>query len=307
MGAVTRAIPPAEARAGGLAAFAAYATWGLFPLYFHALRQVPAEEVLANRVAWSGVLMLALAALTGRIGVFLRVFRQWRKMAGLSASATLVAVNWGVFIWAVENGHALAASIGYYVNPLFSLLLGVVVLGERINRRQGLALVLVGLGVAVMGVGAAGELWLVAVLPITFGLYGLIRKVVPVDAVTGLAVETALLFPLALAWMAHLPHGGSVIAGDAATRMLLLAAAPVTAAPLILFGYGARRIRLGTLGLLQYITPTLQLAMAATLLGEPLTRTHLATFGCIWAGIALYYAPVDIGGGRRHMAKRGSD
>jgi chloramphenicol-sensitive protein RarD len=279
-------------RATGLAsATAAYLTWGLFPLYFHALAEVPAPEVLAHRIGWSAVFMAALVLALGRWGEAARQLRVPGTLPTLAASALLISTNWLVYIWAVTSDHVLEASLGYFVNPLVSVLLGVLVLREPLNGRQKVSVALAAAGVLSLVVRAGRLPWVAVVLAVTFGLYGLLRKRTRVDPVTGLLAEVGLLFPLAAGYLLWLRAAGQshFPAGPAVTT-LLAASGVVTAIPLLLFAVGVSRLRLSTVGLLQYLNPTVQFAIAILVFHEPFGGTHAVAFGCIWASLALYTA-----------------
>ena len=225
-----------------------------------------------------------------RLGA-LRAAARGRTLLLLCASATLIAINWLVYIWATQHAHVLEASLGYFINPLLNVLLGVVVLRERVSRRQGLAVGVAALGVVVMAVAGGGALWISLVLAVSFGLYGLVRKVAAIDALGGLTVETLLLALPAMAVLVQAQMVGTqAFGGDTHTDLLLVAAGAITTAPLLLFAAAAKRMRYATLGLLQYIAPTLQFAQAVLLFGEPLRPVHIVTFGLIWTGCALYAA-----------------
>jgi chloramphenicol-sensitive protein RarD len=292
---------PGSARGGVAYAAAAYVCWGIFPLYFRALEGVPAPEILAHRIAWSAAFMLLLV--TAR--------RHWPEVRGqlspavvlrLAISATLISTNWLIYIWAVNAGHVLDASLGYFVNPLVSVLLGVVFLREPLSRRQVLAIVLAAAGVLSLVVRAGRIPWVALSLAGTFGLYGLIRKRVAVDATVGLLTEVAVLAPVALAFLAWRGATGRGHFGEAATITALLAASGVvTAVPLMWFAVGVRRLRLATVGLLQYLNPTMQFAIAVAVFGEPLTPAHRVAFVCIWLGLAVYTSEA-VGLGRRARA-----
>ncbi len=283
--------PPTRAASGLVSALAAYVSWGLFPVYFHALAEVPPFEILAHRVLWSlGFLTLLLSALS-RWGAVTEILRRPRRLATLALTALLVSSNWVIFIWAVGNGHVLESSLGYFINPLVNVLLGVLVLGESLTRRQVGAVLLAAAGVLALVVASGRVPWISLSLAITFGLYGLLRKRAAIDAVGGLFVETLLLAPLAALWLLRLGLAG---AGHFApgTRLswLLAASGAITALPLIWFASGVQRLRLSTAGLLQYAAPTLQFACAVALYGEPFTRAHALAFGCIWTSLAIYSA-----------------
>ncbi len=272
----------------GLAlAIGSYALWGFLPLYFHALSSVPALQVLAHRVVWSVLLLVVLVAALGRTRAILTAARG-RTLLLLFASAALIAVNWLVYIWAVQHGHVLAASLGYFINPLVSVALGMVFLGERLRRVQGIAIAIAAVGVSVMAVTGGGAILISLTLAFSFGLYGLVRKVAAIDALGGLTVETVLLTPLAAVWLAHAAALGETGFGQStSTDALILAAGVVTATPLLMFAAATRRLPLSMMGLLQYVAPTLQFIIGLSL-GEPLRTVHLITFAAIWSGCALY-------------------
>jgi len=267
----------------------AYLIWGFLPLYFILLAGVTAGEIVADRVVWSLVLLIGILAVAGRFGKLLAVLRTPRTLGLLAISAALISVNWLVYIWAVQNGHVLASSLGYFLNPLVNVLLGVVVLGERLKRMQMAAVALAAAGVAVLAVGAGAGLWISLTLASSFAIYGLVRKIAPVESLEGLTVETALLTPFALGYMAWLASNDALIFGDAPglTALLVLAGA-VTAVPLLLFAGAARLLPYSTLGLLQYLAPTLQFLLAITVFGEVMTLSHIVCFALIWSGLALY-------------------
>jgi chloramphenicol-sensitive protein RarD len=247
--------------------------------------------VLGHRIVWSALLSLILAFCVGKSKDIARIFADHRRLPGLIGSAVCISINWVFFIWAVGNGHALDASLGYFLYPLCNVLLGAVFLKEQLTGRQKAAVVLVALGVAVLTSGIGHVPWLVIVFPVTFSLYALLRKIVVVDALVGLAVETLLLTPFALLYLVTRPAGGSLLSEGPMIASLLVACGPVTAFPLVLFAYAARRLRLATLGLIQYLNPTLQLTIAVLCFGETFTRIHAVTFAFIWAGLLLYSVP----------------
>lgn len=267
---------------------AAYTIWGLMPSYLKLLRHVDPVQLLAHRVLWSAGLLLVLVAALRRFGA-IRAAARGRTLLLLAASATLIGVNWLVYIHAVNDAHVLAASLGYFINPLVNVALGVAVLGERIRPVQLAAVGLAAAGVAAMAWNGVEGLWISATLALTFAFYGLIRKVVAIDALGGLLVETLLLAPVLAVVVAQAHAAGRGDWGrDPGTDALLAVAGVVTAVPLLLFAAAARRLRYATVGLLQYIGPSLAFLQAVLLFGEPLRPAHLATFGLIWAGCALY-------------------
>jgi chloramphenicol-sensitive protein RarD len=278
----------AERSRGLFAGIGAYFIWGLMPLYLKLLGALPAVDVLAHRVIWSAaVLALVVAAIGG-----------WRRVTGalqrprllllLAASTVMIAVNWLVYTWAVLNGRALDTSLGYFMLPLLNVALGVVLLKEPFPRARQVAVGFAVAGVAVLTVAHGALPWVSVVLALSFGLYGFIRKFTVVDAVTGLLVETALLAPIGLAWLAATPAG--VIGHDRELMLLLAASGIVTTVPLALFGFAARRLSLSAIGFLQYLAPSMVFLIAWLGFGEPLDIWRLAAFLLTWAGIAVYVA-----------------
>lgn len=282
-----------ETRLGMTSATSAFLLWGFLPLYFHLIGpQVSTWEMLIHRIIWAAALLFAFTLLMGRGGRLTAVFRQPRTLAALVLSAMLIAVNWAVFIWAVTHNHVLESSLGYYINPLLNVLLGFCFLGERLRPLQSLAVAIAATGVLVMIVAFGQVPWISLLLAGCFAGYGLIRKKTNVDSATGLLIETLLLSPFALLWLAMLyrQHSAAFLNSDTTTNLLLVGAGAVTVVPLVLFAAAARRLRLGTLGLFQYITPTAHLLTGIFLFGEQFTRADAVTFTCIWLGLALYTA-----------------
>nr|WP_184089170.1 EamA family transporter RarD [Sphingomonas xinjiangensis] len=273
---------------GLLLAVGAYIIWGVLPLYFHVLMAVPALQVLSHRVVWSVILLVAVVLLLRRARAIFGAVRG-RTLLMLAASAALIATNWLVYIWSVQHAHVLEASLGYFINPLVSVGLGVALLGERLRRWQGVAIGIAAAGVLVLTLNGGGAIWISLTLALSFGFYGLIRKVVAIDALGGLTVETVLLAPLAILVLVQASaQGESAFGQSAGTDLLLILAGAITTAPLLMFAAAARRMPLATIGLLQYIAPTLQFAEAVLLFHEPVTRVHIVTFALIWSGCALY-------------------
>jgi len=273
-------------------ALGSFGLWGLFPLYFKAVSAVPATEVLAHRVVWSVVFVGLLLLLVRQWGTVGAILADRERRTRLIASSLLISTNWLIFIWAVAHDRVLEASLGYFITPLVSVLLGRVVLGERLFRVQWMAVVLAAVGVGWMLVGVGVIPWVALGLAATFGSYGLVRKLADVPAIPGLFVETLIVAPPALAWLLWLGVEG---AGEFGARgpgfdVLLIAAGLVTATPLILFAQATRRLRLASVGLFQYIVPTMQMLLAVFAFGEVFTPQHAITFGCIWIGLALYSA-----------------
>jgi chloramphenicol-sensitive protein RarD len=283
--------PAPSPQAAGLAyAVAAYGLWGFMPVYIKAVGAAPVLEVLCHRVVWALVLLLGLSTAQGQLRAVRAGLRPGRTLSILAASSVLIAVNWLVYIWAVVHGRTVEASLGYYVNPLVNVLLGVAVFGERLEPPVKVA----------VGIAAAGALWLTvlggqvpwvaALLATSFGLYGLMRKLAPMGALIGLTIETALLAPVAGGALAFLAATGrsAFLAGDSRLAGLLLLAGPVTAVPLLCFAGAARRLPLSTLGFVQYLSPTLQFLLAVLVYREPFDRTRAVAFVFIWTAVAVF-------------------
>ena len=278
---------------GILYAAAAFILWGIFPLYFHAIREVPPLEILGHRMLWS-LLFLAIVLTVRQQWKWLpQVVRQPRVLGAFVASALLLSSNWFVYIWSVNNGHVLDASLGYFINPLINVMLGMLVLKETLRRGQWLAIGLAACGVAWL-TWSAGELpWIALILGISFACYGLLRKTAALAALEGLSLETMLLFPLALGYVVWLTvHGQNAFVNTdtGATRWLLAAAGPITAIPLLLFAAGARKISMSALGLLQYLSPSLQALLGVWVFHEAFPQERLIGFAIIWTALALYVA-----------------
>jgi chloramphenicol-sensitive protein RarD len=284
------ATPAPDAQRGFWAALTAYAWWGSLPLYFRALHGVPSLEVVAHRVVWSLLLVMSILLMRRSVGELITVFRSRKLLMPLVASALLIAANWLIYVWAVNAGHVVAASLGYYLIPMLNVLMGYVLLGERLSRIQWLAVAFAGAGVVVLAAGALTTLWIGISLALTFGSYGLIRKLVPTGPLVGLAAETVLLAPVAMIALMWWQSQGMLAFGqmESSTSWLLVASGVITTVPLLMFAYGAQRLTLVTLGLLQYVGPTIQLAIGLFLFNEPLTLAHKIAFPLIWCGLALY-------------------
>ena len=277
----------AAARDGVAAALGAYVICGLVPIFYKQLAAVPALEIIAHRVVWSLLLVGALLIGRGRLNAVWQAARDPHILARAALAAALVMTNWLVFVWAVNAGRILETSLGYFITPLVSILLAVVVLGERLRPRRWLAVGFACAGVALEGWRVGGLPWVSLALAATFGSYGLLRKQLPVDAAGGLLLETACALPLALGYLVWLGNAGN-FGVDAPTSLLLAATGPVTAIPLLLFAIGARRLPLATLGFLQYTAPSLTFLVAIFLYDEPMNLARLLAFAAIWAGLALY-------------------
>ena len=276
-----------SARDGIAAALGAYTLWGLVPIFFKQFGSVPALEIIAHRVVWSLLLVAALLIVAGRLPAVWQAARDPRILARAALAAALVMSNWLVFVWAVNAGRILETSLGYFITPLVSILLGVAVLGERLRGWQWIAVGCACLGVALEGWRMDGLPWVSLVLAATFGSYGLLRKQLPLDAAGGLLLETACAAPFALVYLLWLGSAGS-FGSEVSMTWLLIATGPVTAIPLLLFAIGARRLPLATLGFLQYVAPSLSFLVAIILYGEAMDLARLLAFAAIWAGLALY-------------------
>jgi chloramphenicol-sensitive protein RarD len=276
--------------AGLLAGIGAYGTWGLIPGYFKAVAAAPPLELLAHRVVWALILLLVLLKQQGRLGELREALRPGRTLVMLSASTVLIAINWLVYIWAVVGGRVLEGSLGYFINPLVNVVLGVLVLKEKLEPPVVWAVAMAGLGVARLTLSIGHPPWVSLTLAFSFGSYGLLRKLAPVGAVVGLAVETLLLFPFALGFLVWARESGRLtfLAGDLGLDALLVLAGPLTAIPLLLFTAAARRLPLSTLGFIQYLSPTLQFLLAVFLWGEPLGPERVVAFACIWSGLLIF-------------------
>lgn len=289
-------------RAGIAYGLGAYFMWGFLPAFFKLLSDVAPTEVVAQRVIWSVFFLAVLVTFKGRLGAIFSALRSPRTLLLLSCSALLIGANWLIYVWAVVNNHVLESSLGYFLNPLVNVALGVLLLKERLSRAQIVAVSLASIGVAVLAVGAGGGLWISLSLALTFAFYGLLRKIAPVDSLVGLSVETLLLLPLAagFVWMLSL-RGEMAMGQDLGISLLLVMCGVLTAVPLLLFAAAARLLPLATLGLLQYVAPTLQFLLAVLAYGEPLTQAHLICFAFIWTGL-LIFAVNGVRETRRRMA-----
>ena len=273
---------------GILAAGTAFTLWGVFPLYLRLLKQVPSLEILSHRVLWSVVLLMGLLAIRGQWDWLASVRARPRIVLTFVASALMVATNWVVYIWSVNHDHIIDASLGYFITPLFNVLFGIG-LGERLRLTQWLAVALAACGVVWLTVSAGQLPWIGLVIAVTFSLYGLLRKTAALGALEGLSIETLVLLPAASLFLL-LPNAGSshAFGNDVTLTLLLISAGPVTAIPLLMFAYGARRIPLSLMGLLQYIGPSIQLLIGVWLFNEPFGEDNLAGFALIWLGLLIY-------------------
>lgn len=281
---------PDRPRSGIPAALAAYVIWGFLPLYLLLVREVPAFEFVGWRIIWTLPLCLVIVAVRRQWPDMRNALADRRSVMVLAGSATLIAINWLVYVWAIQQGHVYAASLGYYINPLVNVLLGTMLLGERLNARQWTAVAIAGAGVAVLLAGALTTLWISLTLALSFGTYGLLRKQVAVGSLPGLTIESAiLLLPAAgvALFYAQTP-AGPVFGQDLALSLAIVLGGVVTAVPLLLFAIAARRMDYSTLGFFQFIAPTIVFILGLTVFQRPLESVQLASFVLIWAALALF-------------------
>ncbi|MCC6661512.1 MAG: EamA family transporter RarD [Phycisphaerales bacterium] len=281
-----------HARAGLLYGLAAHATWGLMPIYIRLLAEIPPTVVLAHRVLWSAVFLVVLVSIAGGWRPVVALVRDPRARLWILASAVCIGVNWLVFIEAVASGRVLQSSLGYFINPLVNVGLGMLFLGERPRPRQWVAIGLAAVGVGWLTVAQGGVPWIALTLAVSFGLYGLLRKRAPAGPVPGLLAEVLLMLPAAAAWLwvYHAGYAGVVPLNAPSTIALLSLIGVLTSLPLIWFAVAARRLPMVTLGFLQYLTPTLQFIVAVALFHEVLSPERLSAFGIVWAGVLVFVA-----------------
>jgi len=275
--------------AGVLSAGCAFFMWGVFPLYLKTLKAIPPLEILSHRVFWSFVMLALILTLRHQWGWITSIKKNPRITAAFIASASMLAINWVVYIWSINHDRIVDASLGYFIAPLFNVLFGVM-LGERLRLWQWISVGLAATGVAWLTISAGQLPWIGLTLAFTFGLYGLLRKTASLGALEGLTLETLVMLPLSALFLL-LPESGSshaFVNAGINTSLLLIAAGPVTAIPLLLFAYGARRIPLSLVGILQYIGPTIQLLFGIYLYNEAFSSTKLLGYGLIWCALGLY-------------------
>jgi chloramphenicol-sensitive protein RarD len=275
-------------RAGITFAAASYILWGVMPLYWRLLSAVPPFELTVHRIFWCALFVGVLAIMRGRLPVLIQIVRSPRLFAMLALTGVLISVNWTVYIYCVATHQLVEASLGYYINPLISIALGVLLFGEHVSRMRLVAIALATLAVAIQAVALGHIPWIAPALALSFGFYGYFRKLTPVDSLDGLTVETWFLLPVTagLIWFWS-GHGGAFPSPDLKRDGLLVLAGPLTAVPLALFAAGARRIRLSTLGFLQYLSPSITLLLAVFGLGERFSRVDAITFGIVWLALAI--------------------
>ena len=278
-----------ERRTGLRAALAAYVMWGFLPLYLLLVRAVPAFEFVAWRIVWTLPVCLLIVAVRRQGTELRRVLRDRRSMLWLTLSSVLIAINWFVYVWAIQADEVYAASLGYYINPLLNVLLGTLILGETLSPAKWFAVALAGFGVSLLAGGALTTLWISLTLAFSFGIYGLVRKQVPVGALPGLTIESALLLlPSAAIAIWYARTQGSSFAQSLDLSLLIMLGGVLTAVPLLCFAVAARRMAYSTLGFIQFLAPSIVFILGLTVFGEPLETVEIACFACIWAAAAIF-------------------
>lgn len=280
---------PHNETAGILYAASAYGLWGVLPLYWHILGNVPPFELSFHRMVWCALFGVIVTVALGRTKSTFAALRNPKVLRALAVSSVLIAINWTVYIYSVAKAELVEASLGYYINPLLSIALGVVLLGEKLSPLRVVAIALAAVAVIIKSFGLGHFPWIALSLAVSFGFYGYVRKLTPVAAFDGLTIETCLLFPLTAGFLLFwgVQGTGQFTPAHIGTDILLIVGGPLTALPLTLFAAGARRVRLSTLGFLQYLSPSITLAIATLVLGEPFSQTDALTFGVVWLALVL--------------------
>jgi chloramphenicol-sensitive protein RarD len=282
-----------RARTGLFYGLAAYGLWGIMPIYFKLLQAVPSVDIVAHRIVWSLILLIVLATISRAWDQVKAAVSSRKTLAILLVTSVLIGTNWLLYVYAINSGHILAGSLGYYLNPLANILLGRFILNERLTKIQWAAVAIAAGGIAVLAAGALGTLWISLTLCFSFATYGLLRKIVHVESLAGLTVETAVLFPIALGWLALGGAAGRPMLGAGGQEtILLVTAGVVSTVPLLCFTAAARRLAYSTVGMLQFLAPTLQFLLAVAIYDEPFTQAHAIAFGCIWMALALYVSSI---------------
>ncbi|MEH7118922.1 EamA family transporter RarD [Neobacillus vireti] len=284
----------ADTKMGAVHAGFSYFLWGLLPIYWKFLEQVNAKEILANRIFWSFIFMILVLIVTKKWSLFVSTLKSFaenkKQMYALTIASLLISINWFVYIWAVNSGHMIEASLGYYINPLISILLGMIVLKEKLTLAQLVSFILAAIGVIIITVSHGVFPWIAITLALSFGLYGLAKKLINVESSVGLTLETMVLTPIAAIYMVYLFINGTnfLFSADWGTDWLLIGAGAATAIPLLYFAKGAQKIPLSLLGFLQYISPTLTLILGVFVYHEHFSKVQLVSFMFIWAALAIY-------------------
>ncbi|AZG34144.1 MULTISPECIES: EamA family transporter RarD [Shewanella] len=301
-------MPDLEYRKGVLLAVCAYTIWGVAPLYFKLLHNVPATEILMHRVIWSFIFMIIMMQFIGGFDRLRLILKQPKQLAVLFVTSVLIAANWLIFIWAVNNDHMLDASLGYFINPLFNVLLGMVFLGERLRKLQWVAVGLASTGVLVQLISFGSIPLLSLALAASFGFYGLLRKKVNIDAKSGLLVETAILLPIALGYLLITLDSSttSMLTNTLDLNLLLVAAGIITTIPLLCFAGSAVRIPFSILGFFQYIGPSIMFILAVKLFNEPFDIEKGITFGFIWGALVIFVGDMILQRQRRNALAKAS-
>lgn len=283
-----------EIKLGTIHAGVSYLLWGLLPIYWKLLEHVDAKEILANRIFWSFIFMLFVLMLSKKCGLFIATLKGFAKnqkqMYALALASVLISINWFTYIWAVNNGHMIETSLGYYINPLVSILLGMLVLKEKLSFYQYISFVLAAIGVLVVTFSHGKFPWIAIILALSFGLYGLVKKLINVDSSIGLTLETLVVTPIAAIYMGFLffNGSGSFLSAGVNVPLLLMGAGAATALPLLYFAKGAQKIPLSLLGFLQYIAPTITLLLGIFVYHEHFSKAQLVSFVFIWSALTIY-------------------
>jgi len=283
-------MPAQQQKSGLIFALAAFIMWGLAPIYFKQLIHIDAKEILSHRVVWSVIFLIAISAISGQLPKFIAVFKQPKQLALLSLSACLLGLNWGLFIWSVNNNHMLDASLGYYINPLINVLMGYLFLSERLRKRQGIAVALALSGVLIQLISFGSVPYIALILAVSFACYGLIHKKTHVESIPGLLIEALVLLPFAIAYWYFMDSSvtSNLTHNTANTNLLLISAGIVTTLPLLCFTAATKRLQYTTIGFIQYIGPSLMFILAVQFYGETLGLKELITFGCIWLALVIF-------------------
>lgn len=277
-------------RAGIIYGLGAFALWGVLPLYWKLLKQVPAQQILAHRVFWSFIFVSGILVMKGRFNKVIDLMRNRKSLCFVCVCSLMISINWFVYIWAVNSNHIVEASMGYYINPLMSVVLGMAVLKEKLDFSRYIALALAAIGVVIITIHYGRVPWIALILAVSFALYGLFKKLTKADSLTGLALETAILVPVAFIYIIFKQVQGTGALGSIPIPavILLLCAGAATATPLLWFAEGAKRVELSTIGFLQYVSPTLSLFIGILIFKEKFSTGHIISFSFIWAGLIMY-------------------
>jgi len=283
-------MPAQQQKSGLIFALAAFIMWGLAPIYFKQLIHIDAKEILSHRVAWSVIFLIVISAISGQLPKLIAVFKQPKQLALLSLSACLLGLNWGLFIWSVNNNHMLEASLGYYINPLINVLMGYLFLSERLRKRQGIAVILALSGVFIQLISFGSVPYIALTLAVSFACYGLIHKKTHVESIPGLLIEALVLLPFATAYWYFMDSSetSNLANNTINTNLLIISAGIVTTLPLLCFTAATKRLQYTTIGFIQYIGPSLMFVLAVQFYGETLGLKELITFGCIWLALVIF-------------------